>query len=159
MKLNVRDMGAGIFFLVAGLFYLGYTLQKLSIGRALQMGPGYFPVVLSSILALIGLIVLVRSFFAEKAVLDVGKIPWRAIIMISASIVFFGFFLRELGLLPTVFATAMIACLSSDQIKISTAALVSAGLAVFCTGVFSYGVKLTIPIFGAWFEFLRPLFS
>jgi hypothetical protein len=149
VKLNVRDLGAGIFFFSVGLFYFGYTLQKLSIGRALQMGPGYFPIVLSSIMTFIGLVILIKSFFAVPN-LSFGKIPWRAIFMISASIIFFGYFLRELGLFPTVLCTSLLACLSSDQIKLTSALMVSTVMAVFCTLVFAYGVKLTIPVFGSW---------
>ena len=149
MRVDRRDLGAGLFFVAVGLLYFVYTLQTLTIGRALQMGPGYLPIVLSSIMTLIGVIVLVKAFTRANH-MEIGKVPWRAVIMITASIVFFGFFLRELGMLPTVFATSMLACLSSEQIKTSTSLIVSAGMAVFCSIVFLYGVKLTIPLFGSW---------
>ena len=46
----------GALFMATGLFFLVQSLG-LEIGTAFRMGPGYFPLVLSGILVLLGLIV------------------------------------------------------------------------------------------------------
>ncbi|MFO1085268.1 MAG: tripartite tricarboxylate transporter TctB family protein [Reyranellaceae bacterium] len=150
MSVNRKDLGAGLVFVVVGTFYLVYALRTLPMGRAVEMGPGYFPIVLSSLVALVGVVVTVRSFFAGRGT-AFGCIPWRALIMLSLAIAIFGAFVTELGLLPAVLATAFLSCLSTSQIGIAKALVVSLGIAVFCALVFSYGIGLPLDVFGTWF--------
>jgi hypothetical protein len=145
---NRSDFAAGLLFAAVGLYY-GKLSLNLSMGSALQMGPGYFPVVLCGLLICLGVVILVKSFFDPQD--DVfGKVPWRALIMLPLAIVVFGAVVTRLGLFPTVFVTAFIASLSSSQIPLKIAAAVSLTLAVFCTLIFAYGINLPIPIFGHW---------
>ena len=67
MRLSIRhpkDFWSGLIFLALAIAF-GWIAQGYSMGRAIKMGPGYFPTVLAGILALIGLITLVRSFVLE----------------------------------------------------------------------------------------------
>ena len=70
--------------------------------------------------------------------------------MLSLSTVVFAAFLQVLGMLPGVFVTALLACLASNQIKLLPALAISLGIAVFCVLVFSYGIRLPVPVFGHW---------
>ena len=142
------DFAAGLVFVAVGLVY-GRLSLDMSLGTALRMGPGYFPFVLCCLLVLLGLAILGRSFLAQ-ANGRFGDVPWRALVMIPLAIAFFGLFIMRLGLLPTVFVTALIGSLSSSQVPLKAALPVSLALAAFCTLVFAYGVALPIPIFGSW---------
>jgi hypothetical protein len=150
MTINRKDVAAGAFFVAVGLIYGGIAWKTLSFGRALNMGPGYFPMVLSGLLVALGLATLIRGLMTGKGS-PFGIVPWRALVMLSLATLIFAALLRELGLFPCVFASSMVASLSSPQIKVTSAAIVSAVIAAFCVGVFSYGINLPIPIFGSWF--------
>jgi len=114
------------------------------------MGPGYFPVMLSGVTVVIGVVVMLRSLaVADRS--GFGRVPWRAVVVLTAAIVLFGALIDRLGLLPGVFLSTALACLSSRQVGIATAAMVGAGLAVFCTLVFGFTVRVPIPILGSWF--------
>lgn len=142
------DFAAGLVFVVVGIVY-GRLSLDMSLGTALRMGPGYFPFVLCCLLVLLGLAILGKSFLTQ-ADGNFGHVPWRALEMIALAIVFFGVFIMRLGLLPTVFVTALIGSLSSGQVSLKIALAVSLALAAFCTLVFAYGVSLPIPVLGNW---------
>lgn len=149
MRLNSKDLATGIIFMGAGGFYLIYALQTLSIGSALNMGPGYFPVLLSSATMLIGAIVAIRSFYIPM-LNPFGVVPWRAIVMVTLAVVFFAMFALELGLLLTVFISALLASCARPVHSLPKIGVACLGIAIFCTLVFRVGVGVPIPILGSW---------
>jgi hypothetical protein len=157
MKLDRKDLGAGASFVAIGLLYGGIALfgglgnPRLPMGQALSMGPGYFPIVLSSFLIIIGAILVGRSFFTGRETQFFNVIAWRAIFMVSLGIIIFGTFVRELGLVLAIFVTTFLAALGSRHVKPIYAAMVSVGIAVFCALIFGYLVRLPIPLLGTWF--------
>lgn len=58
---NGKDFWAGLMFAGFGLAFM-LTASSYRMGSALRMGPGYFPAVLGGLLALLGAIVIIRSF-------------------------------------------------------------------------------------------------
>jgi hypothetical protein len=150
MTINRKDVAAGAFFVVVGLLYAGIAWKWLPIGHALNMGPGYFPLVLSGLLTVLGAATLIRGLWIEAGS-PFGIVPWRAVVLLSLATIIFATFLRELGLLLCVFATSMTASLASPQVRIRSAAIVSMLIAAFCVAVFTYGINLPLPIFGSWF--------
>lgn len=156
-KIDRKDLGAGAAFVAIGLIYGGIALYgglnnpRLPMGQALNMGPGYFPVVLSGLLIIIGGILAGRSFLAARATDFFDVISWRAIVMLSLAIIIFGTFVRELGLALAVFTVTFLSALASRYVSLLYAAVTGLGMAIFCTIVFGYGIRLPIPIIGTWF--------
>jgi hypothetical protein len=152
MVMNRKDVASGAFFVVVGLFY-GFTAwNTLPLGMMLNMGPGYFPLVLSALLVILGLAVVMRGFATQSAS-PFGKVPWRGVLFLTLATLFFATFFRQVGMPPSVFVSTFLASLSSPQIKPVTAAFISLCLALFCVLVFSYGLDLPAPIFGTWLRF------
>ncbi len=58
-----KDVAAGAFFIAVGLLYAGIAWKWLPVGRALNMGPGYFPLVLSCLLTVLGAATLIRGLW------------------------------------------------------------------------------------------------
>ena len=77
-----KDFASGLMFIVAGVaFAVGAT--SFTVGSAARMGPGYFPLLLGSLLAVGGCFVLLGSFAAKRT--DgglIGKIAWRPLLYI-----------------------------------------------------------------------------
>lgn len=145
MEQNRKDLASGAIFVGVGLFYGTYTLRTLPIGRALDMGPGYFPIVLSGLVTIIGVCVMVRSFFVGQET-PFGVVPWRGIVMLTLAIVAFGLLLDWIGMLPAVFAATFLASMASKRFNPLKAGVVSIVAAFFCVAVFIYGIKLPIPV-------------
>jgi len=122
---------------------------SLPVGDSVNMGPGYFPIVLSMLLVLLGAAIAVRSVVGEYSVAFEG-IPWRSIAMNTLAILCFASLIRPLGLFPTVMLTASLSCLGSANVSMTKAAIAGFSIAVLCTLIFSFIIGLPIAIVGPW---------
>lgn len=148
--MNRKDIAAGAFFVSAGAGYGGMALATLSIGNATSMGGGYFPIMLGLTLVSLGIIIGVRGCYVAGQS-PFGNIPWRGIILLSVATILFATFLDELGLLPSVFVLTLISSFANSKVEPFQAVAVSLCIALFCTAIFSYGVRLPIPVIGPLF--------
>ena len=94
-----KDFFSGLMFLVVGgAFAWGAT--SYSIGTGARMGPGYFPLLLGVLLAILGSITMFYSLVIETSNGDkVGSFAWRPIAFILGSNLAFGILL---GGLPSI---------------------------------------------------------
>ncbi|PYE89509.1 tripartite tricarboxylate transporter TctB family protein [Phyllobacterium leguminum] len=147
ISINARDGLCAAIFIAIGAFFAMQSLG-MELGTAFRMGPGYFPLVLSSVLVLLGLIILVQA--AQYKAEPIGPIAWRGMLFILPAPIIFGLTVRGLGFVPAVFLTAMIAAFASSRMKPGIALLLAAGLAIFAVIVFSYALGLPFRRFGPW---------
>lgn len=98
-------IGGGVQTLV-GLFLL-YHSTDYDFGTSKQMGPGYFPGVLSAMFVILGLVTILLGRTAPVGADQVRlrTINWRPAVMILGSIALFMFLLENLGFVVTVFLT------------------------------------------------------
>jgi hypothetical protein len=145
-----KDFWTGLIFLFFGL---GAVLvgQDYPMGRAGRMGPAYFPTVLGSLLALIGLIAVVRSLVRPGEA--VGKFYVKEVALILAAIVLFGFLMRGAGLVPAALVLVLLSAYASPRFRWGEALLLAAGLALFAVVVFVKLLGLPMPVFGPWLGF------
>ncbi len=144
---NPKDVLSGLLFLViAGIF--AWQAQDLSMGTAVRMGPGYFPMLLSGLLGLLGIIVLVNGlrFPGEMP----SGIAWRALFVLVGVVVFFGFAVRPLGFLPALGITVFVSAAGSRLFRPLTALLITIAMVVFAWVVFIKGLGLPLPLLGPW---------
>jgi hypothetical protein len=113
------------------------------------MGPGYFPVVLGGCLVVLGVLVAIEGFVGgEKG--EIGPVPWRAMVLILGPIMFFGFTVRGLGLVVSLFVTVLAASFASRRTSVASAFLIAIGLTVACVVIFTEALGLPVPLFGPW---------
>jgi hypothetical protein len=144
---NVKDLAAGAAFAAIGFAFMAGALM-LDIGSAFKMGPGYFPLVLSGLLALLGLIVMAKSVNMPPEI--IGKVPWRGLVLILAAPVIFGATVRGAGLLIALPLAIIAAAAASRRAGLAAAIALVIGLTVFCVLVFGYGLGLPLPLIGRW---------
>lgn len=141
----------GGLFVVFGAFFLIQSFG-LDIGTAFRMGPGYFPLVLSGLLIVLGLVIIVQAIRTESE--PIGAIALRGMMFILPAPIFFGLTVRGLGFVPSLFFTALIAAFASHKMRPGIALLLAAGLTLFATIVFSYALGLPFRRFGPWLPFV-----
>ncbi len=142
---NQRDFGAGIMYMVIGLFFTIVALQY-PMGTAAKMGPGYFPFFLGLLMALLGLIVLVKSLSAKAAIESIPKFNWRIIGQITGSVVLYGLLLPRMGFLVAVVALVLVSASASKEFTWKGSLINAAFLVAFTYSVFVLGLKLQFPL-------------
>ncbi|MGB3339403.1 MAG: tripartite tricarboxylate transporter TctB family protein [Devosia sp.] len=145
---STKDLVSGGIFVLAGAYF---ALEALNyeVGTAFRMGPGFMPLLLGSVLALLGLGVAASGWKKPDAPQEFSP-PWRAMALIIGVIVFFGATIRGLGFVPVVFVSAFVAALASRLNSPVFAALLAVTLTVMCTLIFVIGLGMSVSWFGPW---------
>lgn len=149
-NINKTDAVAGILFIIVGIAF-GVMSLNMELGTSLRMGPGYFPLVLAGLLIVLGGFIVAGSF--KSVAEEMSAHAWRGMLFILPAPIFFGLTVRGLGFVPSIFVTTLIAALASLKMKFMPAVLLSVGVTIFCTLVFSYALGLPFRRFGPWLPF------
>jgi hypothetical protein len=154
-----KDFFAGLMYLViGGAFAWGAT--GYTVGKASRMGPGYFPLLLGSILALIGAVVLFKAMVVDTEDGEkIGSIAWKPLGYIIGSNLAFGILLGGLpsigvpamGLIVAIFALVFIASRAGDVYKVKEVFILSIVLAILSYLAF---IKLLNLQFQVWPSFI-----
>ena len=145
-----RDFWSGLMFIVVGVVF-AVGSQNYSLGTSARPGPGYFPLMLSVIMAILGAIVLFKSLTIETEGGDkIGAFAWRPLIVIVVAIAVFGAALPRLGMVITIPVLIVITSLAGDEFGWKGVAANCVVLTVASWAIFVLGLKLTIPMW-PWF--------
>lgn len=146
-----RDFASGVMFVVVGAgFAIGATAY--SFGTSAKPGPGYFPLLLGVILAILGAAVLFKSLTIESDGGDpIGRLAWKPLLLILGSVVLFGALLPRLGMAVAVPLLIIVSSLGGDEFHWKGVVATSVILTVGSYFVFVKGLNLTIPV---WPTFL-----
>src|SRR3546814_15705457 len=98
---NNRDFFAGLLFAIigAGAFLLA---RDYWFGSSAQMGPGYFPAVLSGILVVLGIGLAAKGLRTRMAV--TAPLAMRALITLMIAVILFAVILPLAGFVPAIAA-------------------------------------------------------
>jgi hypothetical protein len=144
----LKDTLAGLTFVAFGLiFAIGATTYE--IGSTLQMGPGYFPLVLGGLLVLLGGIIIAKGFL-EREGEEIGSVPWRALGLVLGAVLFFGLTIQGLGLVPSVFVATLMCAFASERTNVVMALAIAVGLTILCVLIFVLALSLRLPLVGPW---------
>ena len=147
---NHRDLWAGVMFFVFGA---GFALGSLNyqIGSAARMGPGYFPLMLGIILALLGVAIFVGAFAASNEQLKISKVGWWEIGLILGAVALFALVLPQLGIIVAITVLIVVAAFASHEFKLRDTAISIIVLLVMSYLVFVKGLELQFPL---WPKFM-----
>ncbi len=132
----------------------GFGIEALNypLGSPIRMGPGFIPLTLAGILATLGLIILIGGLREDERI-DVAPIPWAGGALVMGSLILFGLFARQLGLVPIVFVCTTLTAMASKNNTIVSALTIAAVLSAACYLIFKVGLGITLPTFGPLFSF------
>jgi hypothetical protein len=145
---NPKDFWTAIIYITVGSIFLIIS-RDYPMGSTLKMGPAYFPTVLSSLLIIIGMISLVRSFIQQGA--PIGSFTFRGLLLVIAATIIFGLIVRGAGLIVALPALVIISAYASIRFRWGEALALAAGLTIFCILVFLKGLGVPLSIVGLWF--------
>ncbi len=147
-----KDFLSGLLFLLIGLAAL-YLGNDYPMGKAIRMGPGYFPMVLGGLLALVGFACMAKSLGGAQGP-TLERVAFKPLLLITLAIVLFGVLLRQAGMLVALAVSLYISSYASSQFSWKAATLTFVLLSLFCWAVFIKALSLPIPLLGPWFSAL-----
>lgn len=155
MKLkSQKDFFAGLLFLALGIAF-AWGATNYNIGEGARMGPGYFPLMLGILLAVIGGFIIFESLVVETEDGEkVGSIAWKPLFFIIASNLVFGLLLGGLpgigfpsfGLIVGIYALTFVAALAGDEFKFKEVVVLATILAVGSYLAFVVMLSLQFPV-------------
>ncbi|WP_395408006.1 tripartite tricarboxylate transporter TctB family protein [Pseudoduganella sp. UC29_106] len=145
-----KDFWTGVIFLCMGLAAV-IIGRDYTMGTAGRMGPGYFPTILGGILAVIGVIAMIRSFARPGEA--IGRFYIKNLLLVLVAVLLFGFLMRDAGLVPAILAVVLVSAYASPKFTWGPSLLIAIGLAVFAVVVFVKLLGLPMPILGPWLGF------
>jgi hypothetical protein len=151
IRRGLKDILAGSVLAVFGLaFAIGAATYQ--IGTPLRMGPGFFPLGLGVLLVLLGIAIVAKGLLAGDGE-AIGPVPWRAMVLIVAGVMFFGATVRGLGVVPSVFATTILAAFAAHRPSVVASLIIAVGLTILCVLIFIVALRLRLPLLGPWIGF------
>jgi hypothetical protein len=144
---NKRDFLGGLLLIGFGLAAL-LIARDYRMGTSFRMGPGYFPVVLAGLLITIGIIIAISSLKASE--LNAPQLAWRPLLVVTGAVVLFGLLINSTGLLLTTVLLIAASRLSRAGYPWIETAVLAALLSLLCALVFSFALKIQMPLLPTW---------
>jgi len=151
---NAKDFYAGLLFTLVGSAFAWGALDY-QVGSSARMGPGYFPMTLGVLLALLGGVMMLRAVLAQPdGAQAIGLWAWKPLVAIISANLLFGVALGglprlklpALGLMLGIYLLTFVACLAGERFKFREAALLATALAALSYLAFVLLLKLQLPV-------------
>jgi hypothetical protein len=145
---STKDFWTGLIYIFFG-FSAVLLARDYGMGTALKMGPAYFPSILGGLLAVIGIISLIRSFIERGG--PIGGFAFKGLLLVVGSTLLFGLIVRGAGLAVALPLLVIISAYASVRFRWGPSLVLAAGITLFCILVFLKGLGVPLPILGSWF--------
>ena len=153
-----KDFFSGLLFMGVGVAF-AWGATKYSIGTGARMGPGYFPLMLGILLAVLGGVITFKALVVEtEDGQKVGGWAWKPLFFIITANLLFGLMLGGLprikfpafGLIAGIYALTFVASLAGDEFKPKEVAVLATALAILSYLAFIVLLKLQFPVWPAF---------
>ena len=153
-----RDFWSGLMFMAVGIGF-SWGATAYTIGEAARMGPGYFPLVLGIVLALLGAFIIFESLVVETEDGEpIGKWAWKPLGFVIAANLAFGAMigglpsigLPAMGMIVGIVVLTFVAAFAGGKFKVKEVAILSVVLAAGSYLAFIVLLKLQFPVW-PWF--------
>ncbi len=153
-----KDFFSGLMFMAVGVAF-AWGSSTYTIGSGARMGPGYFPLVLGVLLAILGGVITFKALVVETVDGDkVGAFAWKPLIFIILANLVFGaalgglpsIGLPPLGLMLAIVLLTFISANAGDEFNLKEVAILSVILCVMSYAAFILLLKLQFPVWPAF---------
>lgn len=153
-----KDFFSGLMFMGVGAAF-AWGATTYNVGQGARMGPGYFPLMLGVLMAILGAAVTFKSLVVETVGGDkVGQWAWKPLVFIIAANLIFGIFLGGLpsiklpamGLIAAIYALTFVASMAETGWKVKNTFILATVLAVGSYVAFVVVLKLQFAVWPAF---------
>jgi Tripartite tricarboxylate transporter TctB family len=138
-----KDFWAGIMLIATGALSI-FIARDYPFGSTIRMGPGYFPSVLGGILVLFGLYVMIMGLRSGEKI--TVQCSLRALIVLSLSLVAFGFLMTHAGFIPALAVLIFGSASAGREFRFVEVLLLTVILTALSVTLFIWGLGLPYPL-------------
>ncbi|WP_181832588.1 tripartite tricarboxylate transporter TctB family protein [Bosea caraganae] len=140
-----KDFALGSACLAIGAVF-ALTATSYNLGTASKMGPGYFPFVLGTLLAIAGAVIAVRSAAGGKALRRLERVDLKAGLLVLGSICLFAVLFDDIGLVLAIVGAVLLSSRAAPDYSLKQALAAGLVLCVLCVVIFAWALGLQMPI-------------
>ncbi|MBT9506159.1 tripartite tricarboxylate transporter TctB family protein [Rhodoferax sp.] len=153
-----KDFFSGLMFMAVGVAF-AWGATTYTVGTGARMGPGYFPLVLGVLLAVLGGVLAFKSLVVETEDGEkIGTWAWKPLFFIIAANLVFGLMLGGLpnlkipamGLIAGIYALTFIASLAGEEFSFKAVFVLATVLSIMSYLAFIVLLKLQFPVWPAF---------
>ena len=153
-----KDFLSGLMFMGIGVAF-AWGATTYNVGSGARMGPGYFPLMLGVLMAILGSVITFKSLVVETEGGDkMGKWAFKPLIFIIMANLIFGVLLAGLpsiklpamGMIVAIYALTFIASMAEAGWKVKNTFILATILAVGSYLAFVVLLKLQFPVWPAF---------
>lgn len=144
MHRDTLDFVGGVALGLTGLCVAIYSFNVYPFGQLRQVGPGFFPVILGSLLCLLGTAVAIAGYRRQVAPVEIHMVE---LVCILGSVVAFALLVEREGILLSTAVCVMIASIPARRNGMLWRVILAAVGAVLTWAIFVAGLRLPLPVF------------
>ncbi|MBU0589490.1 MAG: tripartite tricarboxylate transporter TctB family protein [Gammaproteobacteria bacterium] len=149
-----KDFFSGVMFTTVGVAF-AWGATTYNVGTGARMGPGYFPLMLGIVLAVLGALIMFNAMAIETEGGDpIGSWAWRPLAYVLGANLAFGVLLGGLpsikvpamGLIIAIYALTIISSLGGERFKLRDVLILATILSAGSYVAFILALKLQIQV-------------
>lgn len=145
-----KDVATAVLIIVLGVAVLLYAQGQYKFGSFRSPGPGLFPVLVSGVLAVVGLGLLAQAL-VQRVETDETRFAWRPFLVILAAIAVFAVTYPLAGVAPAVFLLVMISSYADTKLTLKVKLLLAVIVTVIAVVLFTLILGVRLPVIaGVW---------
>ena len=154
-----KDFFSGLMFMGVGVAF-AWGATNYTVGEGARMGPGYFPLMLGVLMAILGAAITFKALVVETEGGDkIGRWAWKPLVFIILANLVFGMLLAGLpaikfpafGMIIAIYALTFIASMAEPGWRVKNTFILATILAAGSYAAFVLALKLQFPV---WPEFI-----
>lgn len=147
---NQKQMLSGLLYAIVGVF-VAWINSGRPKGTLQDMGPGYWPWMISLFLMFIGAVSIIAGARAERAVIELP--PLRPIFWIYAALFTFPVLLVPAGFILAIAGTVLVASFADAEVRWRHVLVLTLVLSAFCTLLFATLLGLNFSLLPVWLTY------
>ena len=153
-----KDFFSGLMFMGVGVAF-AWGATTYNVGEGARMGPGYFPLMLGILMAILGVAITFKALVVEAENGDkIGKWAWKPLVFIILANFVFGVLLAGLpslgipafGMIVAIYALTFISSMAEEGWKVKNTLILATILAIGSYLAFVVLLKLQFPVWPAF---------
>jgi hypothetical protein len=142
---SYKDFAAGLLY-ISGGSAAAIASYSFALGTPRDMGPGFFPLIASTLLVVTGFVVLVSSLISRAEIDRIGAWAARPVLALTVGVILFATALKPLGIVFAVPLLVLACMMAGSAFSLKRFVALSIALTLLTWAVFVILLGLQLPV-------------